>query len=138
MTAYADYTFYTTTFAGTAIASTEFTRLANRASQVLDQLTFDRTAPVVTANTDTVLITKIKNATCEIAEEIKRQETAGNADGKTSESVGSYSVSFGANSRATMTNRAKWQDAARFWLSGTELMFKGFAAGEYGSQPDAD
>jgi len=138
MTAYADYSYYTTTFGGSLIASAAFTRLANRASQVLDQLTFDRAAPVVEDATDTDTIDKIKMAMCEIADEMQRQDSTDGTDGKTSERVGSYSVTFGANSRAAMTNRAKWLEAARLWLGGTELLFRGFSSGEYGDDVDDD
>lgn len=136
--AYADYTYYTNTFLGTAIASTAFSRLALRASAVIDQLTFDRAAPIVTAATDTTTIAKIKNAMCAVAEEIQTQESANGADGITSESIGAYSVSFGANSSKSQTNQTKLSNVARLWLANTDLMFVGFASGEYGGSPDVD
>ena len=130
MAAYADYSYYTTTFLGTAIASSEFSRLALRASAQIDRVTFDRAALEVLPAT----VDKIKMAMCEVAEELKRQETAGGADAITSESVGSYSVAYAANSEKSKTNQAKINTSAKIWLDGTGLLFQGFNSGEYGGE----
>ena len=135
MTAYADYSYYTTAFGGTAIASSDFTRLALRASAIVDQLTFNRVAPIITANTDTATIDLIKMATCEVAETMQTVESGG-ADGITSESIGSYSVSYGAGSSRSLPAMEKYIYAARLWLGNTDLLFRGFAADEYGSNAD--
>lgn len=132
MTAYADYTYYTTTYGGTVIASADFTRLANLASRHIDRMTFGRAA------TDTDNETAIKNAMCAVAEAIQTNERSGNADGIVSESQGQYSVSYGANSSRARSNQSKLEDAARLWLDDTFLMFPGFNAGEYGSEPTND
>ena len=130
MAAYVDYTYYSGTFLGTAIAEANFPRLALRASAVIDQLTFERAAPIVTATTDTATIEKIKLATCTVAEEIQTQETNGNTDNITSENVGSYSVSYGAKSQSAMTNEEKQAKVAKLYLGNTGLMFPGFAENE--------
>lgn len=135
MTAYVDYTYYSATFLGTAIASTDFSRLALRATEQVDLLTFDRALPVITAATDTATITRIKNATCAVAEEIQRQEQ-NSADGIASESVGSYSVSFAPTSSKMLTNQNKITSAASTYLSSTGLMYKGFYSDEYGCTID--
>jgi hypothetical protein len=125
--AYADYTFYTDDFLGSAIAATDFPRLALRASASIDEITFGRAAAV----TDEATLTKIKNAMCAVAEELQTQEQNANVDAVTSESQGRYSVSYAANSSRALTNAQKIQNAARTWLSGTYLTFAGFADGEY-------
>ena len=51
MAVYADYTYYTEQFMGTAIAQADYDRLAMRASVLIDQVTFDRAAAVVAAGT---------------------------------------------------------------------------------------
>ena len=130
MAAYADFTYYSTEFFGTAIAETDFPRLALRASVVIDEITFGRAE----AETDLATITKIKNAMCAVAEELQTQDRSGNADGIASESQGQYSVSYTAFSRATRTNTHKQQDAARPYLANTGLMFVGFDVGEYGGE----
>ena len=126
MAAYADYTFYTATYLGTAIASADFARLALRASQVIDQVTFNRAGPVVTLDEDADTIALIQMATCAVAEEIQTQESSGNIDGVTSERVGSYSVTYGANARAMLSNEDKQERAARLYLAQTGLMYRGF------------
>lgn len=137
-TAYVTYTYYTTTYLGSAIASADFPRLALRASAYIDQVTFNRTAAIVAAGTDTATIDSIKMATCAVAEEVQRQEASPD-DAIQSESVGANSVTYAATSAKLMTNEAKREKEAAVYLSGTGLMFKGFAAGEYsGEVADAD
>lgn len=136
MTTYATYSYYTSTFLGTAIAEADFPRLALRASAQIDRVTFNRAAAIITANTETDNVTAIKMATCEVAEEIQRQESAANVDGVTSESQGQYSVSYGANSNRSKSNQSKIETAARLWLENTFLMFGGFNTGEYGGLTD--
>ena len=126
MAAYADYTFYTTTYLGTAIASADFARLALRASQVIDNATFNRAAAIVTADEDDETIELIQMATCAVAEEIQTQESSGSIDGVTSERVGSYSVTYGANARAMLSNEEKQERAARIYLGQSGLMYRGF------------
>lgn len=128
--AYADYTYYTGTFLGTAIAESDFAALALRASKHIDRLTFGRAA------TDTDNTDAIKNAMCAVAEELQRQQDADNVDGVASESQGRYSVSYLNTSERSKSNQAKIENAAKLWLADTFLMFPGFNAGEYGSQSD--
>lgn len=130
MTVYVDYAFYTGTFLGTAIVSADFNALALRASAVIDQITFGRAAVDYAANEN---VTAIKNATCAIAEELQRQAAAGYTDSVQSESQGRYSVSFFAHGNKAKSNMGKLLDAARVWLANTDLMFAGFADGEYSS-----
>ena len=74
MAIYPDYTFYTGTYFGNAIAETDFERLAARASTIIDRLTFQRTAAVIEAATETDLITAVKMAVCAVAEEFQKTE----------------------------------------------------------------
>lgn len=130
--AYADFTYYATTYLGTAIAETDFPALAVKASAVIDQITFGRAElETVAAN-----INKIKMAMCAVAEELHRQGTQGNADGIASESQGRYSVSYVASSSRSRSNQSKLSDAAALWLANTYLMFAGFNSGEYGTHAD--
>jgi hypothetical protein len=118
--AYANYTFYSTQFLGTAIAESDFPQLALRASAVIDQITFNRAAD------DTDNVTAIKNAMCAVAEELQRQDKSGSVDGVASESQGRYSVSYLASSNRSKSNLAKLYDAASLWLANTGLMYAGF------------
>ena len=126
---YADYTYYSGTFLGTAIAAGDFSALALRASAYIDQVTFNRAAVDYAANEN---VSAIKNATCAVAEELQRQALADNVDGVASESQGQYSVTYLANSERSKSNQAKIQTAANVWLTNTGLMFAGFYSGEYG------
>ena len=123
--AYTEFTYYVTSFLGTAIAESAFPALALRASAALDQMTFGRAA------TDTTNVTAIKNAMCAVAEELQRQDAQGNVDGVATESQGQYSVSYLANSSRSKSNISKLQTAAGVWLANTYLTFAGFATDEY-------
>ena len=83
MASYADYTYYTGTFHGSTIASTEFANLAIRASAAIDQATFGRAASVIAADDPAETVTAIRMATCAVADDLKGFETA--QDGITSD-----------------------------------------------------
>lgn len=139
MAAYADYTYYSGTYLGTAIASADFARLALRASAVIDQLTFGRAAPIVSAATETATIDDIKMATCAVAEEYQAVESDGGADAIQSESIGSNSVTYAETSTKRLTKGQRFSEAAQLYLGDSGLLFKGFASGEYGGElADAD
>ncbi len=138
MATYADYTYYTTTYLGSAIASGDYARLALRASAWIDRLTFQRTAAIVTAGTDTATIALIKNATCAVAEEIQNTEANGGTDAIRSESIGQNSVSYADTSSKMNTAGETYMQTAALYLGSTGLMFPGFAAGEYSGELDAD
>lgn len=131
-TAYVTYTYYTTTYLGSSIASDDFGRLALRASAIIDQLTFNRTGPVVVTGTDTITIDAIKMAACAVAEEYQQIEQSGGTDGIASESIGSNSVSYTKSATAQLSQKERYARAASLYLNGTGLMFKGFDTGEYG------
>lgn len=124
--AYVDYDYYSGTYLGTAIAETDFPRLAQDASAEIDRMTFGRAAPIVTANEDDDTIALIQMATCAVAETLQEQAQSG-ADGLTSERVGSYAVTYAA---ATSHQRERGLAAARY-LANTGLLYRGFADGEY-------
>ena len=135
-TSYVTYTYYTTTFLGTVIASADFAQLALRASAVLDSITFNRVAAIVLTATDIVTIDKIKMATCAVAEELQTLALAGSSGGGIkSESLGSYSVSYADGSKMSLTDTQKLSNAASLYLGSTGLMFKGFFDDEYGEAP---
>lgn len=136
--AYADFDYYEDIYLGTAIAEADFPRLALKASAQIDRITFSRAAAIITADDDATAVAAIQNATCEVAEELQRQEQSANADGITSESQGQYSVSYARHSSRARTNQQKIEDAAKIWLETTGLMFAGFASGEYGGKPSND
>lgn len=108
---YADYEFYTTSYFGTVVPETDFPRLAERASDFVDTMTFDRLVDGLP--TDERSQKRIKKAVCSLAELMYQIELAEknainqasasttdtNAGGKstgivTSVSSGSESISY--------------------------------------------
>ena len=105
-----DYTYYTGTFKGNVVPSSEFDRLALRASEYIDFITQGQYA-------STEYATQINKATCAVAEVIFKTE--GTAD-KTSESYTGYSVSYDR----VETNRMKFK-VVKPYLALTGLLYCG-------------
>lgn len=126
VTVYATYSFYTTTYLGTAIASADFSRLILPASKEIDRLTYNRAGVIVTAGTDTATIELVGLAACAAAEIIQKLDESGGA--VRSESVGRASVSY----FAPKTRESQIYDAVRLYLAGTDLLFRGFTSDERG------
>ena len=72
--AYADYEFYTTSYFGSAVPETDFPRLAERASDFVDTMTFDRLVDGLPTNERSQK--RIKKAVCSLAELMHRIELA--------------------------------------------------------------
>ncbi|HOJ01294.1 MAG TPA: hypothetical protein PLL88_06700 [Anaerolineaceae bacterium] len=136
MTAYANWEFYSTTYLGTAIAQAAFPALALRASAKIDQITFDRAAAIYEAAEDTETITKIKLATCAVADEMQRQISQPRE--VASERVGNFSQNYIVTKDMELTSDQRLANAAKLHLGSTGLMFAGFAAGEYGGAANAN
>lgn len=127
MEAYVDFAFYANTYFGTAIASTDFSRLALRASAVINQLCFGRVAPVMesTAEADAETQEKIRLATCAVAEQLQILSKTENGGEVASERVGNYQVNYVQNSTAQLSDEAKIAKEAKIYLGDTGLMFAG-------------
>ena len=134
MAAYVDYTYYTTTYGGSAISSAEFTAYANRASSYIDYITMDRAVSLMSlvspSPEETATITKIKNAVCAVADQMKSYSMTGGGS-ISSESVGSHSVSYSTADRKVYA--ANTSSSVAMYLAHTGLMFRGFNADEYGT-----
>ncbi|MEN6482587.1 MAG: hypothetical protein ABFD29_10500 [Anaerolineaceae bacterium] len=126
MAAYVDWAFYIIEFGGAAIADSEFPGLANRATLMMDTLTFGRAKPVMDASSDTELIYRVKMATCAVAEQLKAAQGADGVTGGikvTSEKVGDYSVSKGfGGPEAELSIQGRCYQAAEDYLVTTKLM----------------
>ena len=139
---YADYNFYTEEYCGNDISEDNFNRLAIRASDKLDQLTFDRLVDNFPSDDRTA--TKVKKAVCALAEVIQSIEQSkqansyetgadGTLKGRTiaSISAGSESISFANNNAmAAVAIDVKAQetlylDTVRPYLQGTGLLYAG-------------
>lgn len=97
--AYADFAYYMDIFSGTLITNENtFCTFAERASEFIDTATFDRLADAELLNCHK---TKIQKCACALTEQFFRRNAAVSNDflnqeniPKTSESIGSYSVSY--------------------------------------------
>lgn len=141
--AYADYSFYKEKYYGTAIVTQgDFDRLADRASDKLDTMTFDRLVSGLPADDRAAM--KVQKAVCAVAEKLQEIEQVekmaqaggygtddlGNIVGNivTSKSSGSESISFSAASSVksavlnaagdTQAQNRLCYDAAREYLTG--------------------
>ncbi|SET71139.1 hypothetical protein SAMN05443270_1071 [Lacrimispora sphenoides] len=110
--AYTDYTFYKEKYYGTAIAQEDFDRLAEKASDKLDTMTFDRLVPGLPADERAAM--KVQKTVCAVADKLQEIEQAekvaqaggyrtdefGNVVGNivTSKTAGAESISFSATS----------------------------------------
>lgn len=74
--AYTDYEFYTTSYFGSAVPETDFPRLAERASDFVDTITFDRLVNGLPENERSQK--RIKKAVCSLAELMYQIELAEN------------------------------------------------------------
>ena len=137
--AYADYTYYTDTYLGTAVKESDFPRLALRASSYLDYYTMGKAAK--NAGLDA-----LKMACCALAEQIQTIEAAqalaqravsaspesGGAGELQSQSVGSWSKTYrsGGDSAQQALSSAQAAQAsltaiAQQYLGTTGLLYRG-------------
>lgn len=72
--AYADYEFYTTSYFGSVVPESDFPRLAERASDFVDTMTFDRLVDGLPTNEHSQK--RIKKAVCSLAEKMYQIELA--------------------------------------------------------------
>lgn len=72
--AYADFTFYTTSYFGNVVPESDFPRLAERASDWLDMITFDRLADGMPESEKAQA--KIKKAVCALTDVFYQMELA--------------------------------------------------------------
>ena len=90
--AYADYEFYTTSYFGSVVPEADFPRLAERASDFIDTMTFDRLVDGLPKNERSQK--RIKKAVCSLAElmyqiELAEKNAANAAASGTSTTIGS-------------------------------------------------
>lgn len=118
--AYVTYAVYVNEFKGSIVSADNFDYFAERASDFLDLITFNRLK-----NKDYSEYMKvIQNCCCALAEIIYRYEQSGNSDGIASETIGSYSVKYAEESEKK--HSAKMISTARQYLAHTGLMYRGF------------
>jgi len=105
---YADYAYYTGTYKGGSIASSEFDRLIERAGAYLDRITGGR-VPDPTPDS-------VKMAACAVAETWRINDEGGEL---VSQTVGPWSRSYATKAKSA---ERRLYDAAALYLSGTGLL----------------
>lgn len=118
MTQYADYDYYINDYlhGGEAMSKDSFDFFAVRASKVIERHTFSRIEEVTEA---------IKSCCCELAETLQAEQGADGQGGKTSESVGSYSVSYASATDRRRESQQEHSRILRLWLGDTGLLYRG-------------
>lgn len=109
-----DYDFYANVFLGRAVEPEEFPRLAARAGEYVDGLCRGKCGTVPEQDWDLVRFAVC--AVIELAQDEERVERRAFFEGKTSETVGNYSVSYGifSPSEIQYLERKKREAAARY------------------------
>ena len=119
---YADNSFYTDEYLqGTnPTISAGFNYYARSASRIIDLYTFGRLEGVEDIPKD------VKLCCCELAEAVFENESQSRDTGnKTSEKIGSYSVSFSSKADRENAFKSKQYDVVIKWLGNTGLCYRG-------------
>ena len=95
--AYADYEFYTTSYFGSVVPETDFPRLAEKASDFVDTMTFDRLVDGLPTNERSQK--RIKKAVCSLAELMYQIELA--EKNATNAAVSGASTAIGSGGSTT-------------------------------------
>jgi hypothetical protein len=100
--AYADYDFYKTSYFGSVVPETDFSRLAERASDFVDTMTFDRLVDGLP--TDTRAQKRIKKAVCSLAELMYQIELAEKNATNAATSGASTTIASGGSTTGIVTS----------------------------------
>ena len=102
------------------VIRTGFDFYARQASQVIDVYTFGRVKNLLEVPEP------VRLCCCELAEAIyQREKRSREAAGKTSEKVGTYSVSFSSDSEARQAADREQRGIVMKWLADTGLCYQG-------------
>ncbi len=120
-----DYTAFTTT----AISDSDFTLISERASDIIDTITFNKIADKGISSYPLSVQSKIKKATCALCESIQINggvtTLAQSVDDLTSVSIGSFSYGKNSNSGTNSVHGVTIPPLLYMYLSGTGLLYCG-------------
>lgn len=100
--AYADYDFYTTSYFGSVVPEADFDRLAARASDFVDTMTFDRLVDGLPTNERSQK--RIKKAVCSLAELMYQIELAEKNAANAAASGASTTIGSGGSTTGIVTS----------------------------------
>lgn len=104
------------------VISVGFPFYARQASQVIDQYTFGRLCGVA----DDAIPEAVRMCCCELAEtDFQREKIRKESGGKTSEKIGTYSVSYGSSQEMEGTAAKEQRGVIMKWLGDTGLCYQG-------------
>ena len=120
-----DYTSFTTT----AISDNDFTLISERASDIIDTITFNKVADKGISFYPSSVQNKIKKATCALCESIQTNggvtALAQSTDDLTSVSIGSFSYGKNSNSGTNSVYGVTIPPMLYMYLAGTGLLYCG-------------
>ena len=119
---YADDNFYSEKYlmGRKPVIKAGFAFYARSASQVIDRYTFDRLKDMPE------VLEAVSMCCCELAEaEYGREKQKSASGGKTSEKIGTYSVSFGSVQELAAAVAKEQRNIVTKWLADTGLCYRG-------------
>lgn len=124
--AYTDFEFYATTYHGNVVPEADFPRIADRASDFLDVITFDRLADGLPS--DERAATKVQKAVCAVAEKLYELELAEKQANAAALAGASSGTSGGATSGVIASRSAGSESISYASLSDTASGAKNWSA----------
>ena len=115
--AYTDFEFYATTYHGNVVPEADFPRIADRASNFLDVITFDRLADGLPS--DERASTKVQKAVCAVSDKLYELELAEKQANAAAQAGGSSGASGGATSGVIASRSAGSESISYASLSDT-------------------
>jgi hypothetical protein len=110
--AYADYEFYTTSYFGSVVPETDFPRLAERASDFVDTMTFDRLVDGLPTNERSQK--RIKKAVCSLAELMYQIELAEKNATNAAVSGASTAIGSGGSTTGVVTSLSSGSESISY------------------------
>lgn len=110
--AYADYEFYTTSYFGSVVPETDFPRLAERASDFVDTMTFDRLVDGLPTNKRSQK--RIKKAVCSLAELMYQIELAEKNATNAAVSGASTAIGSGGSTTGVVTSLSSGSESISY------------------------
>ena len=110
--AYADYEFYTTSYFGSVVPEADFPRLAERASDFVDTMTFDRLVDGLPTNERAQK--RIKKAVCSLAELMFQIELAEKNATNAAASGASTTIGSGGSTTGIVTSASSGSESISY------------------------
>lgn len=124
--AYTDFEFYATTYHGNVVPESDFPRIADRASDFLDVITFDRLVDGLPS--DERAATKVQKAVCAVSDRLYELELAEKQANAAAQAGGSSGTSGGATSGIISSRSAGSESISYASLSDTASGAKNWSA----------